>query len=148
MREIRSVYVAASSAEMSRAVTWMERLKLAGIRVTSNWPALIAEVGDANPLDATQEQRFTWASRQRREVASADLLWLLMPVGGSFGAMWELGCADGLGKIQVVSGEGIKRTIFTAFAVQSFDTDEDGFAFVCRMVLESERARPVAEGRL
>jgi hypothetical protein len=125
-----SVYVAASSAEVDRAVRWIAMLRGDGIHVTSSWPEVIAKHGGvANPRDATNYERRRWASQDLNEVQAADVLWLLAPSRApSFGAGWECGAADALGNVIVASGD-TKASIFLGRA-NEFATDDEGFEFV------------------
>src|ERR1700751_1706046 len=76
-----SVYVPAVSvpAEIERVAHWTERLKKAGIAVTSTWPSVIALIGAANPRDACTQDRRRWAAQCLWEVGCANALWLMCP---------------------------------------------------------------------
>lgn len=123
------VYVAASSAEIPRAKKWIAALREAGVFVTSKWPEIIEKVGDANPRDATHEQRKGWAWADLVDVKDANLLWLLAPEpngGSARGAYVELGYARALGLSLMISGD-TKQSIFTALGVEH-ETDDAAFA--------------------
>lgn len=73
------IYVAAASKEIDRARAFMDRLRALGHEITSDWPEVIAKVGDANPTDATRAQRRGWAQADLDQVAGSDLLVVLLP---------------------------------------------------------------------
>lgn len=127
-----TIYVCGSSDEMARAAHWMHRLELAGIEVVSTWVQVIAvEGGDANPRDATPEQRRAWSGADIFEVGAADLVWMLVPIRASGrGAYFELGVGHALRKHLVASGDTL-QSVFTAQALE-FATDDDAFDHICR----------------
>jgi len=122
-----SVYVAASSRDIERAELAMNKLRDAGIDVTSTWIDTIRKVGDANPQNATNEQRRSWSGADVAEVMNSDALWLLMPKSPSFGATFEFGFAFAKGLVTWASGPDHRTSIFTALATHQFDSDEDAF---------------------
>lgn len=126
-----SVYVAASSDEIDRAVRWIAMLRGAGIHVTSSWPEVITResAGVANPREASVEDRRRWSSQDLNEVQAADVLWMLAPTRASGrGAYYEAGAADALGNVVVASGD-TKQSIFLARATE-FDTDDEAFEHI------------------
>lgn len=132
MKYIRSVYVASSSADIDRAERWMGLLAKGGLAVTSTWPKVVRTVGDANPREATMDQRCGWASCDLAEVKACDLLWFLVPAHeGGHGAFYETGYADALDKVSVFSGD-TKKSIFTARG-HEFADDTEAFAWILRM---------------
>jgi len=129
------IYVGASSNEIDRAVRCMQMLKSAGFIVTSTWPATIANVGDANPRDASTVDRCTWASSDFRELDQADTFWMLVPsVGTGRGAYAELGYAKGRDKLTLSSGD-TKQSIFCALTAEFVD-DIEAFATLCKWARE------------
>ena len=134
---LQGVYVAGSSAEIERARGWMQKLRERGVHVSSTWPEVVAaEGGQANPRDATVEQRKGWSLTDIKQATGSQVFWLLMPQGPhSFGAAFEYGffvalCPDGKAT-HVVSGDHL-RTIFTAFSL-CYDSDEEAFEVICKM---------------
>jgi len=125
-----SVYLAASSAEIARAQSIVDRLTSVGITITSTWLANIAAVGSANPRDASREQRLAWTDICLAEVRAADLLWFLVPSvsNPTRGGWGELLYAHALGKELVCSGD-TRQSIFPAIAGE-FDDDEHALDFV------------------
>lgn len=117
------VYVAGSSAQLERVRDAMDALIERGHTVTHDWAHLVEEVGEANPLDATDHERITWARDDLRGVNSADVLWLLMPTTEGFGAAVELGYALAHNIPVIVSGGIPKRSIFTVFG-RCYDRDD------------------------
>ncbi len=120
-----TVYVAASSKELGRAKTVMSMLRNAGHTVTHDWPAIIEARGMANPVDATEDERWDWAIDDLAGVAKADVLWLLVPAENGAGAFVELGYALARKKPVICSGPFL-RSIFTAMAV-CYDSDLAAF---------------------
>ena len=132
------LYIAASSTEMTRAAKWHDLARKAGIEVISTWLATVESAGAGNPDDATEEQRAAWARKDLFEVKSSDCLWLLMPERPSQGAFCELGYAYANTIGIVVSGPHANASIFSALGM-CVQTDEEGFADVCRRVTGRER---------
>lgn len=124
------IYVAGSSAELERAAKWIELLTLSELTVTHNWPENIRAVGEANPKAVSTEDSARWASECMDGVQRAQLLWLLMPTGGSFGAFTELGVALQRKIPIVVSGPLLYRSIFVSLAERVFDEDVVALAYI------------------
>jgi hypothetical protein len=123
------VYVAASSSQIDRAKDAMRILAEAGHEVTSDWTRTIEDRGEANPADASFEERRDWAAEDVRGVAVCDVLWLLMPSDRpSFGAGVEFGFALGDGAIRTVVSGLCEASIFTALADACYDRDDLAFA--------------------
>jgi nucleoside 2-deoxyribosyltransferase len=122
MRSARKVYVAASSNQLERAKQTMAVLEERGYTVTHDWVTEVEVVGEANPVGASMTARANWAKADLSGVAAADVMLLLMPAEGGFGAAVELGYALALG-IPVVASGCTERTIFTALA-RCFDRDD------------------------
>jgi hypothetical protein len=123
------VYVAASSSQIDRAKDAMRTLAEAGHEVTSDWTRMIEDRGEANPADASFEERRDWAAEDVRGVAVCDVLWLLMPSDRpSFGAGVEFGFALGDGAIRTVVSGLCEASIFTALADACYDRDDLAFA--------------------
>lgn len=123
--------MAGASADMARAVYWMDRLRGAAIEVVSTWPERITAVGEANPRDWSR------ADRERAAVdcllaveSAAELLWLLVPpVGTSTSGAWVEFCAARRRGLQVIASGDTKQSIFTAL-VPEFDSDEAAFEMI------------------
>ena len=124
------VYVAASSSQIDRAKDAMRILAEAGHEVTSDWTRMIEDRGEANPADASLEERRAWSEEDLyRGVARCDALWLLMPSDRpSFGAGVEFGFALGDGAIRTVVSGLCEASIFTALADACYDRDDLAFA--------------------
>jgi hypothetical protein len=121
------VYVAASSKQIDRARAAMDRLRAAGHTVTHDWTASIAEVGCANPIDATRQQRRNWALDDLQGVLEADVLWVLMPADhDSFGAGVEFGRAIDSDVSRIVCS-GACASIFTSLADAEYGRDDQAF---------------------
>lgn len=130
------VYVAGSSAELNRVEHWTARLIAAGITVTSTWPANVRAVGSANPRDATREQRAAWAMTCLRQVATAQLVWFLVPAvtAPTRGAWIEVGFMRGLvhgvtRAVCIISSGDTLQSIFCALG-DEHETDEAAFAAI------------------
>jgi len=154
----RAIYVAGASSEIARAKHVMQRLREAGLVVTSTWIDTITSVGDANPMGAPREQRYIWSATDLNEVSQASIFYLLLPDKGvtTSGAYVELGYAAALQAIfemaraagaappeasrwLVCSGE--ERSIFTALC-DHFETDDAAIDAIVTMV----RSEHSAEG--
>lgn len=110
------VYVAGSSADLSRARRAAEVLVRHGIEVPSTWWEQIEKYGEGNPTDL--DVRITCAGQDCAQVDAADVLWLLVPeTGYSHGAFFEFGRALTLEKRVVCSG-ATKRSIFCSLAIE------------------------------
>jgi hypothetical protein len=132
------IYVAAASSEIERAEKRMAQLKEIGFDVVSTWPEVIRKVGSANPIEASREDRATWAAEDLSQVATAEVLWYLIPESApTDGANVEFGYALMLGVMsQEARAAGInapvyrlltsgkERSIFTALAIH-YKTDEE-----------------------
>lgn len=122
-----SVYVASSSSSIERVRWAIDSLREIGIEVTCTWPDVIATVGDANPRDATRDQRRGWTEQDLVEVRAADVLWFIVPSPGTTrGAWFEAGYAHALGKVVLFSGDTLQST-FCAIG-EEYDTDNDALA--------------------
>lgn len=139
-----SIYVAAASSELERAKAIMKRLRDAGFTVTSTWVETITNVGDANPMHASQEDRAKWSMDDLNQVMDAQVLWLLIPPRGvsTDGANVELGFALAMQAMaqqaresgipapdRFVVSSGTERSIFTALT-NHYSTDDEAFAAV------------------
>lgn len=101
-----TVYVAASSEELSRAEHAMSLVRgHEAMQLTSRWVESIRIVGSSNP-DAVKSSRAEWSRECLQDIDAADLVWLLVPsVGHGRGAYCELGYAFATGKQLLVSGD-------------------------------------------
>jgi len=125
------LYLAGSSAEITRAERWSKALAGAGVVVTSAWIANITQVGAANPPEAPQAQREAWASHCLAQISNSGWFWLLNPYGPSCGAFAELGFAWAQRKTIVVSGGTPGLSIFGALGTE-FHADQEAYDLVLR----------------
>lgn len=130
-----NIYMCASSQEIPRVIDCIGLIKAAidvPMRVVSSWPYVVTQVGEANPVNATHQDRWKWAYKDMQEVALCNLLWVLMPKPGlvSAGAFWEFGFAKANNKIIIVSGPGQVHSVFTALATMQFDDDLSAFSYI------------------
>lgn len=123
------IYIAGASAEIERVERAIRLARLAGFQVTVDWPAEAREVGAANPVGATDEQRRHWTERLVSGVDAAKIVWLLYPTRPSAGCWVEFGRAQAKGIYTIVSGRG--DSIFRASATEQADDDDDGLAMLC-----------------
>jgi len=112
----RAVYVASSSSEIERAERVMEKLRGAGMIVTSSWAANIRKVGAANPMDAPREQQAVWASTCLHEVSIASITLLLFPTTPTIGAWHEVGYALAL---KAMTDMGIEAGALPPYAART-----------------------------
>jgi hypothetical protein len=125
------VYIAAAATDVLRVQLWTRRLTEVGIDVVSTWVETILTVGEANPRDASIEQRFEWSASDLDQVDSAGLLWLLVPLPPSItrGAWLEFGYAHARG-LELVSSGDTKQSIFCALG-EEYATDKEAFVAIC-----------------
>lgn len=116
------IYVAGSSDQLERVEDMMNTLETLGFTITHDWTTSVRLVGKANPPDASLYARLKWGRDDLAGVSDADVLVLLMPLEGGFGAAVELGYAIAKG-IPVYAAGVCSRSIFTAFG-QCFDHDD------------------------
>lgn len=128
------VYLAASAADMARAKSWRDQLIAAGVDVIASWIDNVEKVGESNPRDATQHQRFLWTTSDLKEIADSRLVWMLVPPAGrpTKGAWFEAGFAYALARPVVFSGD-TKSSIFCSTGYE-YESDDEAFAAVCSMV--------------
>jgi hypothetical protein len=130
---VLKVYLSASSAEMRRARTAVEALGAAGIEVVSTWIDVIDQVGNANPRDASTEDRARWSKVDLDEVLAADVLWFLVPSthAPTRGGWLEAGLAHAHGKTLVFSGD-TKQSIFCALGSE-YTTDDEALKAIRKL---------------
>ena len=131
------LYLAASSADIDRAKRWHQKLVAAGVEVVSTWISVVAQVDDANPRDASRRQRLDWSADDLAQVASASVLWFLVPPldKPTRGAWIEFGYAvaathvepDPRMRTRLVCSGDTKQSIFCALG-EEFEADDDAFA--------------------
>lgn len=130
------VYVAGSSAELDRARRVMDALRLEGVEVVSTWLASIEAAGAANEGLAADARQHA-AETCLQEVASADVLLLLVPEGPSgIGCGVELGYAMAWRGKTIVAAGRTERTIFAALCDEEHVSDAGAIAAVLRMAGE------------
>ncbi len=127
MRKINRIYVAGGSAErLTLARPWMLRLRESGLEISHDWT-----------FSEGYERHYSLAERQRNAyldlqgVASADLLWALVPEErGNGGQPTEVGYAYGLNIPIVLSGSKVGRCIFDTVIYPRFEKHEDAFKYI------------------
>lgn len=136
---MKRVYVASASspAGQARARAIMERLRAAGVEVTSDWLEVIAANGGANPRGEEHHQTCrTAALGNKQAIKRADILWMLVPEDApGRGAYYEAGVADVLGKHLVFSGD-CDQSVFCASGAE-FDNDDAAFDHVLQYARHS-----------
>ena len=127
------LYIAASSLDIERAERWTNVARDAGFIIESTWIEVIRGVGVANPRRAHLDERRAWSRDDLRQVRRSALFWLLVPPLDlpTRGAWIELGWALH-GTQHIVCSGDTKQSIFCALA-EEHDTDEEGFAALCRV---------------
>lgn len=133
------VYVAAASAETARARAVVDKLRAAaGVVVTSTWLDVVAQVGDANPRDASIEARRGWVTQDLAEVKSSDVVLVLVPAApiATIGAWCEAfhGRAHG---VELMFAGDTKRSVFCAMG-REFATDDEAIAAVVAMAVSCD----------
>lgn len=124
------VYIAASSEEVERAEYWTSQLAKRGIVTTSSWLEDAKSPLGCNRVSSTQEERLAAADDCQAGVENADLVWILMPSSHSMGAFWEFGFATACELATCVSGANQYKSVFSAKAKYTFETDEAAFDFI------------------
>jgi len=124
------VYLAGSTQDIERVKRWKGALVSVGVEVVSTWIEVIEKVGGANPRGATKVQRADWSTTDLAEVASADVLWFLVPPAdkATRGAWLEFGYAVAR-HITLISSGDTRQSIFTAMGIE-LETDEDAFYLI------------------
>lgn len=129
-------YVAASSRELDRARRVMDALRLHGAEVVSTWVEAIEAVGAANEGLSPAARKHA-AETCLQEVASADVLLLLVPDGPSgIGCGVELGYAMAWRGKRIIAAGRTERTIFAALCDEEHASDLEGIAAVVRLARE------------
>lgn len=128
MRDGIRVQVVGSSADLERVEVAIESLRMLNVRVQYDWPAVVREVGTANPPGDTGLQAgiVCWEA-----VLASDLVWAL--VAPSFGAGVEVGIAFATGIPVIMSGD--HPSVFRGLATAgSFKTDVEALTEIMRMM--------------
>lgn len=142
-----AVYIAASAGGDSypRVTAAIAALRADGFEVTCTWPEVVANVGNANPRDATTIERRGWSVQDLAEVDAADAVWFLVPSlpATTRGAWFEAGYAYSEQKHLVFSGDS-KQSVFCALGAE-FETDAGAIAHLrtLRGLQELRNAEPV-----
>lgn len=148
MTEIRpfSVYIAASAGGDGgpRVTAAIAALRAAGIHVTCTWPEVIAQVGEANPRDATAIERRRWSVQDLNEIDEADVLWFLVPAppATTRGAWFEAGYAYASHKHLVFSGDTL-QSVFCALG-HEFRSDSAALAHIVGLRDQAVKAAELA----
>jgi nucleoside 2-deoxyribosyltransferase len=112
-----AVYVAGSAGveSIARVTAAIKLLQANGFAVTCTWPEVVAQVGNANPRDASTVERRGWSTQDLREIDDADAVWFLVPEPPltTRGAWFEAGYAYASDKHLVFSGD-TKQSVFCA----------------------------------
>ena len=126
-----TVYVAGASAEVDMIVGYMAALREGGVHITHDWTpdVILARRMCVSERELAGALRMKAASEDFAGVASADILWLVVPEASSVGCWAELGYAHGVGTPIVASGPCVLRTIFTEFALR-FTTHDSALAYL------------------
>lgn len=134
-----AIYVAASAdpRESERVRRVITALKIAGFEVTCTWPEVIAKVGTANPHDAGEIVRRSWAAQDLLEVDAADALLFLVPPSSvpTRGAWLECGYAYAQNKHLLFAGD-TKQSIFCSLG-HEFETDGGAFAHLHKLRIDA-----------
>lgn len=120
------VYVAASSHEIDRARAAMAIVRSIGGTVTFDWTESVEQLG-GNPILLSQAFRSGLAFGDLIAIDSADVVWLLAPIGEpSRGACCEWGYALAKGKPTLITGpeDARRASIFFDLATVARDDDE------------------------
>lgn len=137
-----SLYLAASSADIARAVHWRDKLQNYAVEVISTWIENVRRVGSGNPRDASHDDRRAWSLQCLAEVRAADVLWFLVPTVeiATRGAWLELGYAIGRGVARggprIICSGDTKQSIFCALG-EEFELDQDAFAAAIERPVQS-----------
>jgi hypothetical protein len=121
-----AVYVAASASpdEVPRVRAAIAQLRALGIRVTCTWPDIVAaNHGEANPRDASHEDRRAWSTQDLAEIDAAHVLWFLVPTppATTRGGWWEASHAHATSKHLIFSGDTL-QSVFCSLG-HEFTTD-------------------------
>ena len=122
------VYVATKFEDSAVASYWLDRLRKQGIDISHDWTA-VEEIDDLVNQPITRRR---YAEDDFRGVACADLVWVLAPKEGGRGCWTEMGFAIALQIPVFVSGEGVGKNLFDAFASCSV-THEQAFADILKI---------------
>jgi hypothetical protein len=100
-------------------------------RVTSTWVGHVESVGQANPDNMPESDRYAYSYSDLCELEQANWLWLLMPEPPliSAGAFLEFGYALARGINVCISGPGQMASIFTSMADVRFREDTEAVEF-------------------
>lgn len=125
-----SVYVAGGSSEAELCASWMQRLRDAGHTIAVDWVANIRAVGDANPREASENDRYRWTEDDLDGASDADVFWLLVPEKPSIGCWVELGWCSRVSGAQIIVSGDWRKSIFTSLADARYDTHDEAFAAI------------------
>lgn len=124
-------YVAGSSANIERSERVMTALREQGHEVVHDWCKLVREAGEANPGNATREQRCEWSKdclRQTRLVmfgaARSRYVLVLLHDDKASGSLVEFGFAIRDPWCETIFVGDETRVIFSALADEIFADDE------------------------
>lgn len=143
---VTRVYVAGSSAEVSRAEAAIAALTAAGLTVTSVWPAIIREAraaGIATDADLDDARARHEALTCEEAVGASDVVLWLVSERPSHGAAWEASRARALGITLVAAGPHARSTIFAHRADHITPTDAAGVEHVIAWARADAAAAPL-----
>lgn len=123
------IYVCGGSSEMDVVAERMRQLREMGHIITCDWVEAIRAVGEANPRNASHEQRAAWGTEDLHGIEGADLVWVMLPVSPSLGCAFEAGFAIRNGSAVIVSGDW-RATIFSAQAEARFDEHDQALEWI------------------
>jgi hypothetical protein len=129
------LYVAGASAEIDAIEKWIRALEQAGFQITFDWTKQVRHLGEANPREASWEDRYQWMTPNRDGVLRAQFFWLLIPSGGlSVGCWVEYGMAvkSTFNRPVVFISGDVESTIFSAAADHRFSTHDEAYYALCK----------------
>ena len=125
-----SIYVAAASKELKRALHWMSFLRGEGIEPTYDWTSDVKDSPGDHLLDISTRRQFV--QNDLSAIYNSQIVWALIPEEKTHSVgMWvELGWASAKKKTIIVSGRNCFCSIFTELATHKFKEDSDAFEWV------------------
>lgn len=124
------LYIAGASREAERVRRWTEIAnQSSAIKIVSTWVDG-AEKWSGQDDTYSSQLSARIAIQDLAELASADVVWLMVPDNlPSFGAVFEVGFAHGIGKPFVASGAMAESSIFTALGKRC-STDAEAYFYL------------------
>lgn len=131
-------YLAGPSSDLPRVLRWAERLEAIGVEITLRWWE-----GFRPTEELTDDDRYRVAWLDADAIDRAQLVWCLAP-GVRSDALVEMGYAICVGRhrpdaaVVYVSGPRSQRGVFATLADGEFDSDDEAFAAIERVVREGQ----------